>query len=1356
MASNSHVNRIMQLILAWKIEEASRQLEKRQSDLSVKDIFELRGMIDRYQEFGHLFSDAEALVKEDPAGAQFILNQIDEEVRFTYPGYDALVSAINDVKDKTALDQAKTAIQEAKDAILLEFNSAKSAEKIETAKQIYPNWDRVPELHDEIIAVTGIQEKLAAGLFLQTEVSALREKGGYASYQKAMSLINDYTALGLETLGIVLFDVEKEREDLLKMMTRAEGASWHNRLEGDGISAEALRLEQSIRSLEDAESKNLRVLYNNNARLMVLLSREVQSLDEGEERAIQANVRISELRSKNLAIETEIYQEVAHRAEGYCAAAEKALENGELTAVEINIRLARDAGKPSDEFDAGDFLGEVNLPTTVLDEIRSLEERYFSALERRNDISEKYRAIRDEYNRDEALTINKLLLWQNAADDLYIQDPHTPGLSQFREELKQRFASIKAYTLEKGLNDVDRALNRGNYSEARQKLEPLNAIPLTEDERKTLRSRTIAINKLEDVVNQAEGLMTSAAETYRSITQTFPIDPNALESLEALYERITAVYRENSLDEPVAVRDQRARQINALKQLQESEAGFQILREALDHQIITIESIKTAESLEGSSIAVIPEVRVFLARFWFFCARTDSNHQNVPRYLAKAGDLLQESAENDLIEEISAFRKQHNEAYEEGQRVNFNLEMLQGFISDQSYVEGMDYIAKNINDEDRKHPLLYRAIEKLEQSYRIFQSNVFLESARHSLEDGRLADAETEAAKSLEFFYTTEAARLQKTIVSRQDSEENALLEISRFLEEDDEEVAVLTESDAEEIRYLSDKIDSLEKQGIRDKKIWARMATARARINRLKNHETVEFNNLIHQFENQIMLGEEGLTSAGTILDKMEAKVWIENRADDMLKARLRLDGLRNASLALSQLKDQAEQFVRMGDFRSAERILGSFRQNASSNWPDWLQIEKEKAEAHVTELKGKYQQIQSRFRGSAEEPGEVLKEVQEILNPKQTDPSHNYRLSFELGQYKSILEKDIQIDPQKNAVIDHIGYILDLLRWVENSNDVIHGTGSKAGEPSMDAVYSIRKTGRDLFEKIPAGLTVIQPAFAERNKWLEQRSLVQQLAAQANENLKRGGTRKRDEKKRIAADSLRELERMSLLPREESAVKRIRKVLEKRSRRKGCLIGVLIGLLMLAGAVYLAIPQLIPLLTPTPTLSQTPTLTSTPTRTATLTLTPTLTMTLTPTYTFTPSPTFTLMPTPIGLRARILNTRIAVYELPDGNRVMLSPGYLETGSEVEVIRYCEAVFPKGEYWALISYPSEVRNTGWIRMHTPGTPDFVSISSIGEPVADVLARSESLRINCPTNPFQIMPGDDITPTPSATISSTP
>jgi hypothetical protein len=194
----------------------------------------------------------------------------------------------------------------------------------------------------------------------------------------------------------------------------------------------------------------------------------------------------------------------------------------------------------------------------------------------------------------------------------------------------------------------------------------------------------------------------------------------------------------------------------------------------------------------------------------------------------------------------------------------------------------------------------------------------------------------------------------------------------------------------------------------------------------------------------------------------------------------------------------------------------------------------------------------------------------------------------------------------------------------------------------------------------------------------------------------------------------------------------------------------------MLLAGGLYLAMPQLIPLLTPSPTLSQTPTRTYTPTRTPTLTMTPTMTLTLTPTMTRTPSPTFTLTPTPIGLSARILNSRIAVYELPDGNRVMLSEGYLEVGSTVKVIRFCESAFPKGEYWALIAYPSQMRNTGWIRMRSPKTPDFVSISPIGEPVADVIQRFDSLRINCPTNPFQPMPGDEATATPTATISTTP
>ena len=230
--------------------------------------------MDQYLDWDYAFSDVSLKIETDPVAAQYIFNQIPEEIRVTYPKLESLISAMTSSKDRIQIDEALEKCDEAYDFILHEINEAKALESIENAKRIYPNWDRIPELREKISNTTELQEKLAKGLQIQIEVSALREKGGQTAYQRAMALINEYTSLGLESFGIALFDVVSERENLLKMMTRAEGESWSHRLTSTSASEETLRLEQSIRSLEDAESKNLRVLYNNNARLLNLLSRE--------------------------------------------------------------------------------------------------------------------------------------------------------------------------------------------------------------------------------------------------------------------------------------------------------------------------------------------------------------------------------------------------------------------------------------------------------------------------------------------------------------------------------------------------------------------------------------------------------------------------------------------------------------------------------------------------------------------------------------------------------------------------------------------------------------------------------------------------------------------------------------------------------------------------------------------------------------------------------------------------------------------------------------------------------------------------------------------------------------------------
>ncbi len=72
-----------------------------------------------------------------------------------------------------------------------------------------------------------------------------------------------------------------------------------------------------------------------------------------------------------------------------------------------------------------------------------------------------------------------------------------------------------------------------------------------------------------------------------------------------------------------------------------------------------------------------------------------------------------------------------------------------------------------------------------------------------------------------------------------------------------------------------------------------------------------------------------------------------------------------------------------------------------------------------------------------------------------------------------------------------------------------------------------------------------------------------------------------------------------MELLPREAESLQRYKDTLKKKASRKHRLVGGLISIILILGALYMASPKLIPLLTPSPTLPLTPTLSETPTLT-------------------------------------------------------------------------------------------------------------------------------------------------------------
>ena len=332
-----------------------------------------------------------------------------------------------------------------------------------------------------------------------------------------------------------------------------------------------------------------------------------------------------------------------------------------------------------------------------------------------------------------------------------------------------------------------------------------------------------------------------------------------------------------------------------------------------------------------------------------------------------------------------------------------------------------------------------------------------------------------------------------------------------------------------------------------------SRIFTAKNRIEKLRNQETGSFNNLRQQFESNLVLGEDGIESAESVLSEMDARTWIDNRSSEILSSKMKLDEIKNIFNSLKIVINQSDNYLKQGDFRSAERMITSFHAETSKNWPDWLLIMKENAEFRIRELRDKYQQVQARFDKKDSESGEVIDEVNRVLDPKTNEIDRSFRLSTELGQYKTILERDIRVDSERNTYTGRINYLLDVLRWNEAAVEAVSGEGSRQNELSLDALYSIRKTGRDLFDRMPPGLVGIQPSFAERNKWLEQRTRVRQLMFELNGSMRSPGKNK-SEKQSAIRRGIAELDKMELLPTERDALSLIKKKQERRRKRKGC----------------------------------------------------------------------------------------------------------------------------------------------------------------------------------------------------------
>ena len=344
------------------------------------------------------------------------------------------------------------------------------------------------------------------------------------------------------------------------------------------------------------------------------------------------------------------------------------------------------------------------------------------------------------------------------------------------------------------------------------RLDSLNTLFASGDEKEILRKRLDEISVLEEIFDQIDGLKRQISDVYNFAAQNLQSDPDRVQQLETMYEQIRKIYENHQLPEPKELETSQYNHLRILGKINEFENEIRLVKGSISIEILTAESMTAADKIEISDLYSLDSVREVLARFWFFCAKTDSNKDNTPRYLAKAERIAEDCSSTSLYQDISAFRIESNEKNEEGQHFNLVLETLNQFCQDKTYLTGIDYISKNITSEDRRNPQINQLIERIEQAYRFDQSADLLQRAKEAFNSGDYQDAEEAITKSLDFFYSIEGAQLQKSIESLQEIQEKNLREIEDFLNKGFPNGDEISEDSAEEIRYISERIDALEK----------------------------------------------------------------------------------------------------------------------------------------------------------------------------------------------------------------------------------------------------------------------------------------------------------------------------------------------------------------------------------------------------------------------------------------------------------------------------------------------------------------------------------------------------------------
>ncbi len=1168
---NAAKQEVIQQILKWKLSSAEVQLQKDQAFFSEDTQKELNELLAQYRTYDKIMFAAQENCDKNPSAARMMMKRIPHDILITHPSYRKINGRLQKNDDDTRVKAALKKCTEAEYAIHTELNQAKADDALEAARDIFPRWQENEELRVRIEELSRQSQILSEGLRIQSQISALRETGGQAAYQKALELLNQYDALDLDDIHIKLFDVEQEREALLRMMVRADGSSWTYRLT-PSASQEIIRLEQSIRSLEDAENKNLRVLINNNTRLLTILISELEHLDPDSEQAIQASARIAELRQKNQQLQNDILTEVATRSEEYIRLARMALDEGELAAAESNLHMAAQTGKPAGTSEE-DYLGEISLPTAIIDNINQLNQELIQARDTRARVRRDIEAIRRQFYNEDDLTLNKLFSWKTTLDNCRKDDPNVPGLDQLHQEITERYAGSLNYLMERTAFEIDTDLEKGDPQAAAARLDAVTPYFSADDQKEFITTQLRKINSAEALKRKTQTLTDQLQQLSQAAFSTLVCTESDLKTARTLARSISDLYAEEGITQTPESLAANQQILNRLQLLHDSADQINTFK-TLSASGPTEEALQAAEALEGSPLYQLPAVKTMLAMFWRGAALSDkAGEENTPVYFSRAMRIARESQDIGLQDDISRTITSHNQQNDRGRQLNLILQTLQQFYEEKNYAAGVDFINNKISPEDRADLQVQIWSDKIEQAFRIEQADRLLNEARDAFQADDLVKADELIAQSLEYFYTVEGAQLQKSILTKREDEEKDILELQAFLNIDLGTDTVLDEKTSAQIRYIRERLAHLDKRSIRDLKLLGDIGTLESQINQIADQEINEFAQMQNTFESSLLAGPDNLVEAGNLLDEIESRNWINNFRSLIMQMKAEKSSIERVYRSLKTVTEQANDFARLGDFRSAKRILNSFTGENLQTFPGWLTIYKENAERQIDQMAVKYQDVQQVFDPNRDRTDTIISQVDDIFETNIPDPDKIFQLQTQLQQQRLILEKEIMVDPQNNPYIHAITYLNSVLNWAETIAEFDFGIEFPQEMFSVEPLYQLRREGKTLYETIPPLLIEIQPTLARENKWLERRTRVRQALQQINGCYKAPGKIRASRIHEVEAE-IDKITMVALVDAEKTALDETVDTIRNSRRRRSLLLAVIISVIIILGALYYFLP--------------------------------------------------------------------------------------------------------------------------------------------------------------------------------------